>query len=509
MTEPKSGKRDSVDATTPAYDRQAQAWDLIHDLLGGTRSMRAAGTKWLPKEAAETQDAYAARLHRSVLYEAFKDTVDGLASKPFQRPISLSNVPKVLDYIEDDSDLTGLSLTQLAGDLLEDMVKYGRCHILVDFAKISKNVDPESTERASIAEEQAAGARSVFVRVAPPDLIGVRAVDGVGRPEIAQIRMRETSQRAEGSYLVEEVQQVRVVERGSWSLWEKDESRQSDDQWGLKEGPAPHTFGRVFILTAYANRTGFMESMPPLEPIAWLNLAHWHSMSDQRNILRFCRFAILLRTGVGKADAEKPIALGPTNMVTMTSDKANMKYVEHTGKAVEAGTKDLADLENRMEAMGLQPLMRKPGQRTATEVATTDDRGLSTLQAWIRALETLLRDAYGMAAEWHKIGDLPDDFKLDIFSDFKVSSFGDADLTFLLKAAMAGKLSLETFLEEIKRRGKLADSVDAEEEIDRIEGQDDGLSDVGFGDEGDEDDDDDDDDDDDAGDGKGSFQEPE
>ncbi|HDY86886.1 MAG TPA: hypothetical protein ENH82_02085, partial [bacterium] len=57
-----------------SYERMAEKWDLINDLLGGTKAMQASGEKWLPSEPAESQLAYDARLSRSVLYNGLRDT---------------------------------------------------------------------------------------------------------------------------------------------------------------------------------------------------------------------------------------------------------------------------------------------------------------------------------------------------------------------------------------------------------------------------------------------------
>lgn len=45
---------------TPSKARQDMSadWQMIDDLLGGTAAMRSAGTRWLPKEEAESESAY-------------------------------------------------------------------------------------------------------------------------------------------------------------------------------------------------------------------------------------------------------------------------------------------------------------------------------------------------------------------------------------------------------------------------------------------------------------------
>jgi hypothetical protein len=456
------GRKKQIDDPIPAYERMAERWALIRDLLGGTLAMRKAGDTWLPREDAEEDPQYQARLGRTILYEGLKDSIDKLAAKPLSRPISVQECPEPLAYLEDDVDRSGRSLTQLGRELFEDLAAFGKCHVLVDFSRIEQNEAGEAV--ASIADEQALGARAVFARVSPVDLFGWRADrDDAGERYLSQIRIKECAEVPDGDWDVKEVERVRVITPDSWELWEKVED--GGDQPWRREARGTHTFGSVFLVTAHASRTGYLESEPPLEGLAWLNLAHWQSMSDQRNILRFSRFGLLFYKGVKRAEAEEGLVIGPSRVISTASVDADLKYVEHSGKAIEAGRQDLEDLERRMEVLGLQPLVQK-ASATATEKNIGEGRNLTAIQAWIRALERALVQCYEMAARWHGT-ELPEAFSLDVYSDFAVTLFGDKDLDLLLKTYVAGGLTLETLLSEMKRRGKLADSVDPEEEAEK------------------------------------------
>ena len=59
---------------------------------------------------------------------------------------------------------------------------------------------------------------------------------------------------------------------------------------------------------------GFMTAHPPLMDLAWLNLAHWQSASDQRHILHVARVPILF--GRNLTLPEDGLALGPNRLAT-------------------------------------------------------------------------------------------------------------------------------------------------------------------------------------------------
>ena len=79
-------------------------------------------------------------------------------------------------------------------------------------------------------------------------------------------------------------------------------------------------------------------------------------------------------------------------------------------------------------------------------------------------MEKALASAYEYAARWSKVT-LLDDFAVDIFSDFGISLKGAEDIKSLQVMVDKGRITHETFLREIKRRGLLSEAVDVDEEI--------------------------------------------
>lgn len=453
-------RKDSVSTPCIAYDRMAERWELIHDLLGGTLAMRAARSKWLPSEEAESASAYLQRLARAVLFPAFRSAVQRIVSKPFSRAVT-ATLPPRLEPLVKDADGAGRTLSQLAREVFTDLVVYGKAHLLVDYAAVGGELN--------LAEEESLGLRPTIARVPVPDLIGWD-FDGPRSTGLARIRIRESSVEKDeaSSYLDKPVERVRVIERDAWQLWEKltknDEGGQAREDWVLV-GEGSMSLGLVPLVTIYANQTGPLQAEPPLEDLAWLNLAHWQSDSDQRNILRVSRFAILFARGFRGGDDDDEFVIGPFNMVKSRSEAADLRYVEHQGTAIAAGREDLRGLEQRMELLGMAPFVERSSQSTATGKAIDHDAAMTQVQEWVRALEDGLRDAFSLACRW--IGIDSKDITVDVFNDFSTLDRSD-DLDFLLRAVTAGKLSLQTFLGELKRRGQLGDGVDPTEELERI-----------------------------------------
>jgi hypothetical protein len=198
--------------------------------------------------------------------------------------------------------------------------------------------------------------------------------------------------------------------------------------------------------------TGFMKARPPLIDLAWLNLAHWQSSSDQRHILHVARVPILFARALQVADGQMEI--GPNRLVSADDPAADLRFVEHSGAAIAAGRQDLVDLEDRMAVLGLDMLRHQPGDVTATARAIDAAQTHATLSAIVQ----VLRDGMGGALEiMASMMDLPDgsagSLVMNQQSPIRDGAAAEADL--LLRARLAGEISQAAFLGEIERRGIL------------------------------------------------------
>lgn len=444
--------QDTVDIPSLGYTEMAARWPLLHDLLGGTTTMRAAGETWLHKETREKQAAYNARLSRSILFNKFKDTIEKLGEKPFSQPVTLlGDAPEKLEVLEANVDRTGKSLTTFAKELLKSAVTYGLTHVLVDF--------PQMPEGLTAQDEEDFAAQPVFIHVKPPNLIGWKTKRMLnGHEKLTQIRIMETKVIEDGTYTEREQRQIRVYNETTWELWiENVKSKEF-----ILHSEGIHTFGRIPLVTFYANRESYMMASPPLEDLAWMNLNHWQSNSDHKNILRFARLGILWAAGLSDEEA-KQVELGPAAFVHSSNPDADMKYVEHGGKAIEIGRNDLLDIEEKMEVASLRPMMKKTGNQTATARALDTAESHSSIHSWVNSLEIALLDCYVLAGEWVK-EEIDDEFKVDIFSDFGLSMRATQDIEALIKMRAVKDITHETFLEEMKRRDVLNEMVNVEAE---------------------------------------------
>jgi hypothetical protein len=181
--------------------------------------------------------------------------------------------------------------------------------------------------------------------------------------------------------------------------------------------------------------------------------------------LHVARVPIL--TVIGIDDDKFALTVGGSAVVKLPMG-ADMKFVEHTGNAIDAGAKDLETLEERMRQAGAELLVLRPGKVTATQVATENAAGMSALHRITQSLEDALDLAMQYMAKWIK---QPEGGHVTIFNDFGAASLAEASTQILLQSATSGKLSDETYFAELQRRGIISADVDWKQEHDRIEAQ--------------------------------------
>lgn len=390
-----------VSTVSAAVARMRTSWALIDALWGGTATMREAGETYLPRNPAESLGSYEYRLHQSFLYNGLRKTIDTAVGKPFSTPLTLS-APATITQYATDIDLEGRNLHAFARDTLEVAMGYGISYILVDY--------PTVPGLQTLADQQSVGARPYWVHIAPQQMLGWRSERINGVETLTQARLLESVTLPDGDWGETEVQQIRVLEPGRYRIY-----RRADDVWALfDEGPV--SLDVVPLVPVYTQRTAFFCGKPPLMDLAWLNLEHWQSSSDQSNILHVARVPILFGAGFGD---DEQLIIGAKSAVKSRAPDAKLQYVEHSGAAIGAGREAIQDIEDRMQKLGTQLLTRQmPGVQTATEASIETAESDSALKMMIMNLADALNQALYLTARWEG---QTDGGTVDINSDFSPS----------------------------------------------------------------------------------------
>jgi hypothetical protein len=434
----------------------SENYPLITDLLGGTSAMRKASTRHMPQWPGEGDDDYRDRVRVATLFPAFGRTCEVLTGKPFSKPITYDDdVPEHIREWCQNIDLQGHNLHAFSAAVCFHAISYGLCGILVDFPSTKGRLRTKS-------DEIAAGVRPYFVHLHAPNILGWRAQRINGVQTLTQLRFLEMACEPDGQFGEKEIEQVRVLYPGKWEVWrESDKAEVSGKKTWVIHDKGSTTLKKIPFVPVYGKRTGFMQGIPALVELAHMNVEHWQSKSDQQTILHVARIPILFAKGLGDA----PITVGAKSAVKTENEFGELSFVEHTGKAIEAGAKELAALEDRMRQVGAELLVVKPGNMTVAHTVSDNEMGMCALQRIVQDEEDAIDQALQLAAEW--VGEA-EGGHIQIFNDFGVASLAEASLELLRDMNVDGTFSDESLFAEAQRRGVIAPDRNWADEMARI-----------------------------------------
>lgn len=463
---------DSVATPNGEYELMRPLWTMTSTLRGGTSAMRAAGSVYLPQEPAEPAEAYEIRKKRSVLTNYYDKSVRKLSGKPFRQPVQTENLPDDLQPLMSNITNAGQNLDVFSRQWLEAAIDGGVAHVLVDQPPTT-NIAGEVNGSLSVRQVRENNIRPYAKIIRVSDLIGWKSEIQGGQQVLTQIRIKECVKvpDPEDEFSDIEVERVRVVEPFIQRVYEKEAATDSTPEaWVLIEAyPTPFDF--IPLVTLYTDQKGFLTAEPWLQDLAYLNVCHWQSDSDQRNILHVARVPILFGTGFGDEDDGSSVKMTVgVSAFTRAPKGATLEYVEHTGQGITAGANDLTDLEERMQMMAFETVLRQQptGDVTATGDILDQMEIDSELGALARAEEDALEKVLSYMAKWQGTDDDMDG-KVKIFKDFGLSSQDSSAVSSLLAMRANGDLSRVGLITELKRRGLLADSFDANADLDLLD----------------------------------------
>jgi hypothetical protein len=328
---------------------------MLRAVYGGTETMRAMGKEFLPQYEKESDSRWNARLASTFALNKLREAVDAASAKPFRTLLKLqNNTDPDVDLWVQDCDLQGNHLHVFAHQFFNNAMLDGMCHLLVDH--------PDTYNMPNLAAQKASGARP-FMKMFKVDEVAAAYDQYVGG-DTKTVHVRIRSQRAERDGFKEVLwNQMRVIEidptktSGIVQLWEQKASSGGSNWTFIGETPLNNMIEVPFVTMYAGEKEADYLARPVFIDLAYKQIEHWISSSDQRSILSAARFPMLACSGVQiDPEDEKQFAIGPYKVLYAPEANGRWYYVEPRGTAIESGAKDLDKLEMQMDMMALNPV---------------------------------------------------------------------------------------------------------------------------------------------------------
>lgn len=465
-----------IDTPTDLYYELWNQWELPDDLMAGTERLRLKGPLYLPKHPRESDTAYQNRIRQSFLFNVFKRTIRSLRGKVFSNPIILGDdTPDDIVEWSRNIDLQGQDLTTFAQQVFTDALIYGVGYILVTFPRVQT-----ATGQVTRADNIAQKARPYFVHISPKNLIGWHFDYETGMPVLQQARFRQFIQVPTDDYNTETQTKVWVLRPGRVEVFAEAAMEAATYNEFMLTNEYTTTLNDIPLVPVYTQRTGDFQAECPLEDLAYLNIAHWQSASDQKHVLHVARVPILFGAGLtqsgtrynpetGLTEETLTLEIGPNTSVFDSNENARLAYIYHDRAPIDAGRQDLKDLEDQMEALSLVPLMpQRSGNVVATAKVLAEAQANSALAAWALNLRNSLETAFRYATRW---ANLDYEVSVTVPTEFGLPYAEFEEIRSLLTMRRIGDLSRPGLYAQLQRYNILPDDFDADEEIARIKAE--------------------------------------
>ena len=433
----KAASGDHVNSPNTAWKNQEPHWVLIEDLLGGTYDMRRKHRRYLPQEPRELDDAYDNRLARSVCPPYYQRLERMLAGMLTRKPVRLIDIADVIREQLFDVDLQGNDLNVWTYETARKMIRYGHVGVLVDAPASGQN------------------GRPYWVSYTPREILGWRTELQDGEEKFVQLRLLENVIEPEGLYGEKQIEQVRVLTPGAFEVHRRDNKGEFKlfDEGKMSLSDIPFS-------VAYANRINVMESRPPMEDIAELNLKAYQTQSDLDNQLHISAVPMLAFFGFPQSAEE--VSAGPGEAIAFPSE-GRAEYIESKGTSYDAQFKRLEQIALQINELGLAAVL---GQKLSAETAEAKridrSQGDSTMQVVAQQMQDMIDNSLLFHARYLGSNESGTSF---VNRDFLAQRLDPQEIGSLLQLYTAGTITQKTLLDQLTEGEVLGDEFDVEEEI--------------------------------------------
>jgi len=365
-----------------------------------------------------------------------------LAGMLTRKPVRLTDVADVIREQLFNVDLQGNDLNVWTYETARKIIRYGHCGVLVDAPAAGQN------------------GRPYWVTYSPREILGWRTELKDGQQKFSQLRLLEHVFEPDGLYGEKEVEQVRVLTPGKFEIHRKDS--ETGDYKLFDEGVM--SLPEIPFSVAYSNRINLMESRPPMEDIAELNLKAYQVQSDLDNQLHISAVPMLAFYGFPQSSEE--VSAGPGEAIAFPAE-GRAEYIESKGTSYNAQFQRLEQLSDQINELGLAAVL---GQKLSAETAEAKkidrSQGDSTMKVVAQQVQDMIDNSLAYHAQYLGSNEAGSSF---VNRDFLASRLEPQEIQSLLSLYTAGTITQKTLLDQLTEGEVLGDEFDVEEELEATE----------------------------------------
>lgn len=279
---------ESINVEAQEYTDNLPSWVKVRDCVAGSVAVKKKGVIYLPRPSPQDNNPqrYDDYILRANFFNATARTLEGLLGAVWRKNPKV-DLPPQLEYMTEDADGSGCSLTQCAKETLSDVLQVGRTGLLVDFPKI------DGDQPITLEAEDALNLRASIVQYKAEQIINWGQMK-IGAETVLQfvvLKEKDKKDNPDNIFKCEEIVVYRVLALDESGFYYQEEYVSSSSETvnndfilraprsypKTKEGA---NFNRIpFVFIGSKDLKPSVDKAPILD-LAEINLAHYRNSAD-------------------------------------------------------------------------------------------------------------------------------------------------------------------------------------------------------------------------------------
>jgi hypothetical protein len=458
----------TVNTTHPDYERMSDQWKNCRDTVAGSKAIKDAGVRYLPRLKDQNDEDYQAYKQRASWMGATWATIRGFKGMLLRKEPEIEAPESIQAYLKDVT-MTGKSIYDLIDILTDEMLTTKRPGLLVDYPQAN-------TQGMTAAQAEALNMRPSLAFYPAESIINWRqerinnayVLSMVVLTEDAPLPGNEFEHNTEVHYRVLDLVNRKDDKTGETSrVYRQRVFRINDKKEDEQVGPDIYPLMNGKPLTEIPFIIDPEVDEPPLGDLVDLNLDHYRLSADLKHGLHFGGLPTAVISGYTPENAGDKLYIGSASAWVFPDPQAKASYLEFTGQGLKPISEEMTKTEERMAVVGARLLATEKKDSETAQTANIHRAGEASVLSNIgNTIGIMLSKALTIFSEWAGVDK---EVTVEMNDEFLPQGIDPQQLTALVGAWQSGAISLETLFDNLQAGEIISQDVTYEMEQARIE----------------------------------------
>lgn len=451
-----------IDKPHSQYEQYINDWVKCRDAKEGQSAIHKAKEKYLPKLSGQTDNEYKAYRDRTCFYGATSRTIDGLTGMLFRKPVQIKN-NGFNENILSDVDLMGNDIQSFTENLADEIITVGRAGVLVDFPQVD-------SQGLSVASAMRLNARPFIKLYSTESVFNWHYTRINNKKVLSHVYLHEIISEPANEYEFDDVEQIRllILIEGVYKqiIFRKNKKH----EWIIHDEIIPLANGDPldYIPFIFVNSMGSQSDVtkPPLIDLVNTNISHYKTTADLEHGSHFTGLPTAVITGFN-SEEDQDFRIGSSSAWVFSNPETEVKYLEFEGKGLETLENLLARKESMMASLGSQMLTPDTRRNESAETSALRHSGEhATLASVSISITHAINKAFYYMTSW--LGNV-EPAVIQVNRDFNPTKLDPQMMQQLFLALQGGRISHQTYFDNLKAGEIIASEKMLEDELDEIQ----------------------------------------